>query len=368
MRILYDHQCFSNDKIGGISKYFYKLLDHYGTDQDLEVDVAGKFSNNLYASQLNGRMNFRKFFPDKEFIGQRRILKILNKRQAVNQLKKGEFDIFHPTYYNPYFLDHVGNKKLVLTVHDMIYEIFGMKERYSSYSMLEAKKELIRRSDKVIAISQSTKRDILKFIQVPSEKIEVIYHGVDKETKKYPEDFMELPTARFFLFVGKRDGYKNFSFMLDSITPLLRECGAGLICVGGGSFSRDELAQIEKLRIKKQVYLFPTLSDDQLNFLYQKAVALIYPSLYEGFGMPLLEAARNGCPVISSLSSSLPEVGGDAVLYFNAGDADGLLKSAEDILYEPALRDDLIKKGLARANEFSWDRTFEQTKSLYRSL
>jgi glycosyltransferase involved in cell wall biosynthesis len=250
----------------------------------------------------------------------------------------------------------------------MIYEIFGMKERYSAYSMLEAKKELIRRSDKVIAISESTKRDIMKFIPVPSEKIEVIYHGVDKEGKKYPEDFMKLPTARFFLFVGKREGYKNFSFMVDSITPLMRESGAGLICVGGGPFSRDETARIDRLNIKKQVYSFPSLSDDQLNFLYQRAAALIYPSLYEGFGMPLLEAARNGCPVICSNSSSLPEVGGEAVLYFNAGDSDGLLKSAEDVLYEPALRDQLVQNGLARANEFSWDRTFEQTKNLYRSL
>jgi glycosyltransferase involved in cell wall biosynthesis len=368
MRILYDHQCFTNDKIGGISKYFYKLMDHYCADQDLEIDMAGKYSNNLYAHQLNGKLNFSKFFPDHEFKGQRRILKILNKRQAVKRLKKGRFDVFHPTYYNPYFLDHVGDKKIVVTVHDMIYEIFGMKERYSSYSMLDAKKELIRRSDKVIAISASTKRDILKFIEVPSEKIEVIYHGVDKETKKYSDDFMKLPTARFFLFVGKREGYKNFSFMLDSIAPLLRECGAGLICAGGGAFSREELIQIEKLRLKQQVHFFPSLSDDQLSFLYQKAVALIYPSLYEGFGMPLLEAARNRCPVITSNSSSLPEVGGDAVLYFNAGDADGLLQSAEDILYEPALRDEQIQKGLARANEFSWDKTFEQTKSLYRSL
>jgi glycosyltransferase involved in cell wall biosynthesis len=368
MRILYDHQCFTNDKIGGISKYFYKLMDHYSNDHDLEIDVAGKYSNNLYALQLNGKMNFSKFFPDQDFKGQRRILKILNKRQAVGQLKKGRYDIFHPTYYNPYFLDHVGDKKIVLTVHDMIYEIFGMKERYSSYSMLEAKKELIRRSDKVIAISESTKRDIIKFIPVPSEKIEVIYHGVDRERKKYPEDFMKLPTARFFLFVGKREGYKNFPFMVDSITPLLRESGAGLICVGGGPFSKDEAAQIEKLNIKKQVYSFPSLSDDQLNFLYQRAAALIYPSLYEGFGMPILEAARNGCPVICSNSSSLPEVGGEAVLYFNAGDSDGLLKSAEDVLYEPALRDQLVQKGLARANEFSWYRTFEQTKNLYRSL
>ncbi|HLO80516.1 MAG TPA: glycosyltransferase family 1 protein [Chitinophagaceae bacterium] len=368
MRILYDHQCFTNDRIGGISKYFYKLMDQFSADQDLEIDVAGKFSNNLYALQLNGKMNFSKFFPDQDFRGQRRILKILNKRQAVNQLRKGQFDIFHPTYYNPYFLDHVGDKKMVLTVHDMIYEIFGMKERYSSYSMLEAKKELIRRSDKVIAISASTKRDILRFIQVPHEKIEVIYHGVERETKTYPEDFLKLPAARFFLFVGKREGYKNFSFMLDSIAPLLRECGAGLICAGGGVFSRDEVIQIERLRLKQQVHFFPSLSDDQLSFLYQKAIALIYPSLYEGFGMPLLEAARNKCPVISSNSSSLPEVGGDAVLYFNAGDADGLLKSAEDVFYEPALRDELIQKGLSRANEFGWDRTFEQTKSLYRSL
>lgn len=155
--------------------------------------------------------------------------------------------------------------------------------------------------------------------------------------------------------------------MLDAIAPLLRDQGVALVCAGA-PFSKAEQVQIERLQIQGLVHFCTSLSDDQLNFLYQRAVALIYPSLYEGFGMPLLEAARNGCPVICCNSSSLPEVGGDAVLYFNAGDSEALLRSARDILNEPAMRDELIQKGLSRADEFSWEKTFAQTKSLYSSL
>ncbi len=368
MTVLYDYQCFVNDRVGGISKFFFYLIDALLKDPEIRVDVAGKISNNLYALELGKRVGFTPLLPSMEFPGQRKLLKKLNNFSSVRQIRRRAFTIMHPTYYHPYVLDHIGDKKLVVTVYDMIHELFGIDEYFGKVTMLEAKKRMLMRADRVIAISESTKRDILKYVPIPADKIDVVYLGVEQEYKEYPSDFFSLPTDRYLLFVGRRSGYKNFAFMAEAISPLLLETGVNLICVGGGELTEQEKSSLKKLGIDAAVFNYARLGEDELNFLYQHALGLIYPSVYEGFGMPPLEAMRNRCPVLLSNTSSMPEVGGEAVLYFDPHQPETLREVTAQLISDAATRSRLIEAGLVRINLFTWDKTVDDVKRIYLSL
>jgi glycosyltransferase involved in cell wall biosynthesis len=368
MKVLYDFQCFTNDRIGGISKYFAKLIQYLNKQEGIEVDVAGKLSNNLYSREFEGHLTHKQFFPGVQFPGQRKALKHFNRITAARALQNNRFDVFHPTYYNPYWLQKAGSKKVVLTVHDMIHELFNIPEHFDRMPIAEVKRRLIRRADKVIAISNSTKNDLLRFTDVSPEKIEVIYHGIDSHFVKIEKTLFYRHPEAYFLFVGRRSGYKNFSFMIRAIAPLLLKSKLGVVCVGGGPLSHEEKELISQLRIAPFIHNLPVVSELQLDYYYQHAIALIYPSLYEGFGMPILEANRNQCPVILANASSLPEVGGDAALYFDVDNTDSLEDAARKVSEKDELRNSLILKGMERIKSFSWEQTFEKTADVYRSV
>lgn len=368
MRLLFDYQCFVNDRVGGISKYFTRVINHIHKDSENDVQIAGRYSNNLYTKDLLLSPKFKTFLPQLDFKGQRKVLKYINKVIAADKLQKGTFDIFHPTYYDPYFLNYVKGKRFVITVHDMIHEVFNIEEYFGKLSMLETKRVLLERSERVIAVSEFTKRDILRYIDISPDKIEVVHHGIDENYNGSTSTIAKNASQRYFLFVGRRSGYKNFLFMIKAIADLIKDFKINIICVGGGHITREEGSVLEVLGLSDKVYNFTQVSEAKLKELYSNALALIYPSLYEGFGMPLLEAMVNECPVLSSASSSLPEVGGDAALYFNATSADSIIEVVQTFLTESKTREMLIKKGSERVQNFSWQKASEKLTQIYSSI
>ncbi|NUN22749.1 MAG: glycosyltransferase family 4 protein [Candidatus Jettenia caeni] len=368
MKILYDHQIFVFQDYGGISRYFYELTNVFHKQKDIYFDLPLLYSNNQYVKKAD-YLKCKSFLEAKNFRGKIRLLNFIHKHLEKKFLCKKGFDIFHPTYYDPYFLKYVGDKPFVLTIYDMVYElfpqIFSPRDKTSVH-----KKLLASKATKIIAISENTKNDIIKLFGIKEDKIEVIYLGnplcVDA-MKEETATSSELP-QRYLLFVGNRRVYKNFDIFIESISPLLKDDNSlYLICAGGGKFTSSEIANLEKSGVINKVTQC-SFDDNILAQLYKNALAFIFPSLYEGFGIPILEAFSCGCPVVTSNISSLPEVAGDAAEYFDPTDKISILSIVKKVIDDHDLRSKLKYKGYERLKNFSWEKTANQTKMLYKSI
>jgi glycosyltransferase involved in cell wall biosynthesis len=377
MKVLYDHQIFTWQDYGGISRYFCELMSQFATDPGVGFHLALRYSQNDHLHQQPQLNRFwtrrNNFFSDSHFFA--RIQRgihinalnhvISNRQESIQQLSKQDFDIFHPTYFDPYFLKYLKTKPYVLTVYDMIIELFP--DMFVGDTTVAQKKNVIECATKIIAISENTRTDIIRFYDIDPKKIEVIPLATSLQTTT-PDSALALP-QKYILFVGNRETYKNFTFFINSISALLREeNGLSLICAGGGIFSAGEIHLFDDLGIKPKVHYYPIINDSTLSHLYRNAVLFVFPSLYEGFGIPVLEAFSCGCPVAASNCSSLPEVGGDAVDYFNPVNSDSIQQVIGAIVNNDSLQDSLRKRGFQRLKHFSWEKTASATKNVYDNL
>lgn len=362
---LYDHQIFSVQKYGGISRYYIELLREFSNREDIEAQLAIKYSSNEYLKDTE--YNIKKIPKLNKCSIESKINYGLNLANSIGRLKDLDYDVFHPTYYDPYFINFVSNKPVVVTVYDLIHERFPCYFNKAARNTT-MKKKVIERADKIIAISESTKTDLINLLGVNADKIQVIYlsSSFNLFLNKIGETLC-LPD-NFILFVGTRGGYKNFDLFFEATSTLLIENPQlYMICFGGGPFNHEETQKVQNLKLDKQVLNIQG-NDSVLAQLYSKALAFIFPSLYEGFGIPALEAMSCGCPTILSNSSSLIEVGGDAAIYLNPFSLDSIRETIVEVVNSKYLRKELTEKGFKQAQLFSWEKSAEDTIKLYRSL
>jgi glycosyltransferase involved in cell wall biosynthesis len=366
MKILFDHQIFTNQKFGGISRYFFELINRFdGVDDSYEV--TSLLSNNEYYNK-NVNPKVKSFFHEQEFKGKIRIQSLVNKMSSIKQLNNKNFDVFHPTYYNPYFLKKLKNKPFILTFHDAINEKFGSEypELGNDISLLKFKKTLLDKANKIIAVSENTKKDIIEYYNIDHNKIEVIHLG--NSLSNINNCLPKVIEQDYILFVGNRGNYKNFIFFINSISHLLLKYKLKLICAGGGDFNREEYNVFVKLNIQDIIIYKPILNDNVLVNLYQHALFFCFPSLYEGFGIPVLESFSSNCPILLSNGGSLTEVGSDAALYFDPKNSDSLIYAFETLVTNDHLRNELKTKGFERSKHFNWNKTFEKHIEIYKSI
>ncbi len=362
MKVLFDYQIFSLQKYGGISRYFANL--HYGINNSAGAssEIGVLFTNNAYIKSQN-------LFTT--LLNQN--IKNKSKRYKYNKwycrylVNQNKFDVLHPTFYNPYFLRYL-KKPFVLTVHDMINERFP--QFYTSDPAAEHKKELIKRADHIIAISEYTKKDMLEFYNINENKISVIHHGYQmraKDDRVVTDSKQAILHERYLLYVGDRYAYKNFLFFVDSITPLIKHYAIKLVCAGGKIFNDEELNTFKKLKITDDVIRVDA-DDEQLTRLYKNALAFVYPSLYEGFGLPVLEAFNNNCPVILSDATSLPEVAGEAAEYFNPCNKESISSAVENMINNTKKQNELKAAGTERLKLFRFEDCLKKTLQIYSGL
>jgi len=365
MKILYDHQIFTAQKYGGISRYFYELVHEFDTAHEVQCEIPLLVSNNHYLAEKKFA-NYIDLFPNKEFRGKQRIFNLLNKPYSILKLKQQNFDVFHPTYYDPYFLKYLGDKPFVLTVYDMIHEKFS--EMFSSADKTsEHKRLLVEKASKIIVISQSTKKDLIELFGTDESKIEVVYLGNSMFPNSNTNLSFEIP-KKYLLFVGSRGGYKNFEKCIKSVARNLKqERELFVVCAGGGKFISAEMQLFSDLGIAKQVVQH-SLDDENLAYFYKNALAFIFPSLYEGFGIPVLESFACGCPLLCSNVSSLPEIAQDGACYFDPYSKESIKNAVLKVLEDTELRKDLTNKGYQQLKKFSWAQTAEETKKIYQSV
>jgi len=366
MKILYDYQIFTNQIYGGISRYFFELMKNFENDNRIKYDLSLRYSNNYYLNKYND-LKYKPFFKNLAFRGKYKLLNILNKKVSKKYISKGDYDIFHPTYFDPYFLNFLNNKPFVLTICDMINEVYP-KLFLSNNKTAERKKLLAQKATKIIAISENTKKDIIKFLNIKEDKIEVIYLANSLNLDRYYPSKNITFSKKYILFIGDRQVYKNFNLFVEAVSILfLEDTELNLICMGGGKFKKIEIKKFNNLNIMDKVFQY-SVSDNDLAYLYNKALAFIYPSLYEGFGIPILESFACRCPVIASKIGSFLEIAGDAAVYFDPLKKSSMLNSIKKVIYNNDIRNQLIKKGIQRTKKFTWAKTVEKTKSLYEGI
>ena len=342
-------------KYGGISRYFANLHTGISGLEGYESKLGLLFSDNAYIKKERLPAQFLNGFVKK---ASRRYK--YNKWYSKYLLGQSNFDVFHPTFYHPYFLRSL-KKPFILTVHDMINELFP--QYYATDPFTGYKAQLIQKADHIIAISESTRKDIQKFFDVEDRKISVIH--LSNYVPVSSDRPGETPAADdYLLFVGDRFGYKNFDLFLEAAAPLMLKYSIKLICAGGGPFKPGELKLIGELNVSGRVSQ-TSVTDTALSQLYKNAIAFIYPSLYEGFGLPVLEAFANNCPLIVSNTSSLPEVGGDAAEYFNPADKESLTFAIDKVIGNKILQQELRVKGRERLKLFSFETCLKKTLQVY---
>lgn len=384
MKILFDELGFAQPH-GGVSRYFAEMIKRLPSDMEWHLTV--KTTNNVYLQEapfgiskmersiceLSGKIHPARLgrmvarfcqMAGQWLPGCRAFDEVRNRWESRKVVAHGDFDIFHMTDPHPRWNSWrrvVGRKPIVATVHDLIPEIFYPKD----FLIRRMRQNMLRDASHIIAVSENTKRDIIKFYGTSPEKISVVYHGYLPVAVPKSVNF-KLP-SRYILYVGKRTYGKNYDNFREAAIALMRENkGLSLVLTG------EPLTTAEQMPYKTAGVLNMVhqrfLTDSEMRYVFAHAAVFVCPSRYEGFGIPILDALSAGCPVVLSDASCLPEVGGDAALYAGIDDIRGLKHQIQKVLDDKQLVCELRKRGLQRAESFSWEKCASETADIYRRV
>ena len=405
MRIAFDHQAFCLQKIGGISRYFCRLAEQL--EQTKPADDVGVFAplyRNQYLRELSKNVVHGYSVNDYPAKTAGLLVKA-NGWLAKPQIKGWKPDVVHETYFSQ---NGSAPKAcpVVLTVFDMIPELEAIASQAKlgtttdqTAEFASAKRVAVQRADHIICISEHTRGDLLKLYQVPEKKVSVVYLGCEAvneqsdaanttinarrdiksteatsidtstNTSTKHDTSRTIQSRPYLLYVGLREGYKNFEQLLRAIAQapaLLAEFE--VLAFGGGALTTAEQQIISTLGFKPTQVRQQAGNDIALNEAYQNAAAFVYPSAYEGFGLPPLEAMARNCPVISSNTSSMPEVIGSAGEYFDPQSIDSISHAIEAVVFSKDRTQELIKLGRERVKRFTWQSCAQETRAIYQSV
>jgi glycosyltransferase involved in cell wall biosynthesis len=365
VRICFDPQIFSLQDYGGVSRYFLETALRLAELPDTSVSILAFAHVNGYLADgpRPGVVGWRlPAFPEPG----RRMLARANQLLARAWLSRNGADIVHETYYSATRTAQAG-VPTVLTVFDMIHEKFPDYAPRTK-RIARMKRAAIGRADHLLCISENTRRDLLDLYGIDPSRASVIRLGFSLHSRgtSHARSSVSEP---YILYVGKRGGYKDFDTLLRAYAgaPALARSFL-LVCFGDLPLSASELGLMSRLGIARNRVVHATGDDNRLAGYYRHASLFVYPSRYEGFGMPPLEAMSLDCPVVCSNAASLPEVVGEAAVMFEAGNAEALRTRIESVLESPELAARLRQKGRQRITEFSWDACARQTRAIYASV
>ena len=360
MRVAIDEQIFTLQPYGGISRMFASLARQFFARPELSVELLP-----LAAPVIN------RYVLDDDFLRERLAVREARSeyRSAARyftrvQPRRG-LNVVHNTFYLPNGLASYPGARRVVTVHDMIPEIMPHTRRRLDF--LTLKKRYVKNADHVICVSEATRSDLESIYGTLQVPVSVIHHGVDPRFSSDAPALSAIPHP-YVLFVGQRGHYKDAALLMNAFAKIADgHPDMTLLFVGGGAFTAHERSHLRTLGIDDKT-LQTSLADVHMPSVYAHATAFVFPSRFEGFGIPVLEAFACGTPTILAQATSLPEVGGDAALYFEPGDASELAEHLLRILSDDHLRSQLSHRGRQRAHLFTWEKAAEKTAAVYREV
>lgn len=360
MRIGYDYQAFTVRPHGGVSRLFVKLAEELAQLGE-EPRVFAEFHWNAYLRELPAGLVAGRHLSRK---GIGRVWRAIDLWAGRQRMGRWGAELVHETYYRGSPTGPRG-VPVVVSVFDMIHEIFPESfSRTDPTSWL--KRQAVERADHVICISEHTREDLIRLFDVPREKTSVTHLACESFADPAPIP-VDLPRP-YLLYVGQRSGYKNFARLLEAFagSACLRD-SFDLVVFGGGPLGAEELGRVEAHGLAGRVRQLG--GDDRLlGRLYAGAAAFVYPSCYEGFGLPPLEAMAHGCAVVASNASCMPEVIGPAAEYFPPDDAQEMARAIERVVGDARRRAELVVLGRERLERYSWRRTAEETLRIYQRM
>jgi glycosyltransferase involved in cell wall biosynthesis len=274
--------------------------------------------------------------------------------------------LFCPAHYIPPFLSIPS----VVTIHDLSYEYYPEEfKKKDLYTLKNWTSFSVKKAKKIISVSENTKRDISRTYNIKPTKISVIYNGNQQQknenTNKYAIDI----SKPYILYIGTIQPRKNIERLIEAFSKLVHKNQSVKLVIAGkkGWLHDDIFASAIKFGVHDKVSFLGYVDDNTKSWLYKNASLFILPSLYEGFGLPLLEAMSYGCPVVTSNTSSLPEIGGNACYYFNPKSISDMTKAMDILLNDKILCTNLVQNGYKRIKEFSWKKCAEETLDLIKN-
>ena len=370
MRVVVDGIIFQTQKYGGISRIFHEIMPRIcALDQNAQF-VLYTDGILLQDPPSHPRIIQKKNFPLYSFLRPQRLWAPLTPvlRQIFQKMVLGDGQgvLWHSTF----FTRPKGWKgKRVVTVYDLIHEKFSHLFNGRDDDLFrKEKKECIEQADAVITISETTRQDVHKLYGTPLSSIFPAHLACSEAFKVLGENEkkpLPLITKPFLMYVGGRVHYKNFDVLVQAFDRWPQAKHAQLVLVGD-ALNEAEERKLRELNILEHVCVMSKASDDTLCQLYNQAAAFVYPSLYEGFGIPLLEAMSCGCPVVASRIPTTQEIAADIPLYFEPTSVEGLVHALTQVFQGKDM--ERVASGLSRAKTFSWDQTAEETLKVYRKV
>ena len=361
-RVILDNIVFELQGVGGISKIWYKKIQYFQENAlfDVKYVEGPNMDGNIFRKKL--KLNKSDIIADKIYpLAFRRYSSVRTKGPGV----------FHSSYFRT-----TKNKKMkqVVTVHDCGYEKFSKGFKRSAH--IWQKKKALEVADIIISVSHNTKRELYYYYPwIKNKIVRVVPNGADDEfhlLERKPEEItingVMIRKKKILLYVGGRNFHKNFSSIFNLLeTQAANENDLSIIVAGGEKPSIIEINQIKEKGLEDKVRFIGKISNTDLNLLYNMAFCLVFPSFYEGFGIPVIESMRAGCPVLSSDMSSLHEVGGSGGLFFSPENKNDM-KEKFYKLFDEKFRKQLIDYGLKRSMEYSWEKTYNAINGIYNEL
>jgi glycosyltransferase involved in cell wall biosynthesis len=359
MNVVYDAQIFRQQKYGGISRYFCEVAQRLSHQPGVWARILAPHHKNAYASELPPGTLLGWPKPERSQLqGASRLAGRVLVRGAIATIRP---DILHETYYSDSWSTPTKTAR-IMTLHDMIHERFASQFDQNDTTAAD-KRSAVARADHIICVSEATRQDVMEILGVPAAKLSVIHHGSNLQPAP---QVAAAPGAPYLLYVGQRGGYKNFMALVSAAaaSPVLRKLQ--IVCFGGGPLTPAEGAAVDARGLPRSQIVMRSGSDEAMAALYAGALCFVYPSLYEGFGIPPLEAMQCGCPVACSNTSSIPEVVQQAGAYFDPKDIDSMRHTLEELATSPTRCQDLRTLGREQVRRFSWDRCADETLAIYR--
>jgi glycosyltransferase involved in cell wall biosynthesis len=361
MKILLDNIIYSKAKNGGVSNYWYHLSKYLINETDNKINFFEQKTDleNFHRNALS--------IPSQSIIELNPRILLLARLLSIEYNSNERF-IYHSSYYRK--LSNAKNAVEVSTIHDFTHNYFLPVYKKIIHNNL--KFDAIKRSKGVICISKNTYSDLMKFCPTNSnQKLEVIYNGVSDDffpLKMITSDqdfFLKNNKIQddYLLFISGRKSYKNFDF----VTKIVNENRElKLVIVGGGSLNSSEIKMFSKTALKNVIF-FDSVTNNELNLLYNRAFALIYPSSYEGFGIPVVEAMRAGCPVIGLDNAVIKEISEKSAVLLKSLDIKDF-EAVKKKLFNQDFRTKTIENGFIESKKFSWEKCCRETNEFYKSL